>query len=123
MTKEQLTERNDAIRRRYRSGETMTALGREYKISRERVRQILHAGGVERRSVGRPRVQRPAVAARPARVTTEPKRVSLRGLTPPEHGLSGYANYGCKCEVCKAAKRADNLARSDARRRAKVKAA
>lgn len=27
------------------------------------------------------------------------------------HGLSGYVNYGCRCEVCRGAKRRANAAR------------
>ena len=28
---------------------------------------------------------------------------ALKGKTPPTHGESGYMNYGCRCDVCKAA--------------------
>lgn len=27
-----------------------------------------------------------------------------RGKEPPEHGRSGYDNYGCRCQVCTDAK-------------------
>ena len=40
--------------------------------------------------------------------------LGLRGKVPPKHGLSGYVNYACRCEICKAA----NAARSRRRRAA-----
>lgn len=33
------------------------------------------------------------------------KQLRLKGTEPPEHGLSGYTNYQCRCDVCKAARR------------------
>lgn len=42
--------RERAIAARYKSGETLQQLGDAYGITRERVRQILHSIGVERRS-------------------------------------------------------------------------
>lgn len=44
-----LTERNARIVRRYQDGETMEAIGGDYGITRERVRQILERAGVPRR--------------------------------------------------------------------------
>jgi len=42
------TERNEEIVRRHLDGEFMSALGREYGITRERVRQIVRRAGVTR---------------------------------------------------------------------------
>jgi hypothetical protein len=32
-------------------------------------------------------------------------RAKVKGQEPPVHGHHGYANYGCRCEVCRAAVR------------------
>ena len=42
-------------------------------------------------------------------------RQSHRGTPPPKHGLNGYQNYGCRCDVCRDA--------STARRREQARAA
>jgi len=37
-------------------------------------------------------------------------RERVRGTEPPEHGASGYSNYNCSCDICRAghAERARN---------------
>lgn len=46
----QVDARNEAIAKRYTAGETLEAIGSSLGITRERVRQILEAKGIERRS-------------------------------------------------------------------------
>ena len=36
------------------------------------------------------------------------RKKRLIGRTPPTHGASGYNNFGCRCEVCREAKRIEN---------------
>jgi hypothetical protein len=40
------------------------------------------------------------------------------GRTPPTHGLSGYTNWDCRCDVCKAAGSVKNAADRKRRREA-----
>jgi hypothetical protein len=37
-------------------------------------------------------------------------RAARRGTQPPVHGRSGYDNWGCRCQVCRDAKRRANAA-------------
>ena len=43
-------DRDEAIERRYRAGETLHEIGQSFDLTRERVRQILEAMGVKRRT-------------------------------------------------------------------------
>lgn len=50
--KARLAERNDAIEREYLAGSSLETIGKNWSMTRERVRQILEARGVERRDSG-----------------------------------------------------------------------
>ena len=52
-------DRNREIAARYPAGETLGDLAREYGLSRERIRQIIRAGGGTLRRPGRPRRPEP----------------------------------------------------------------
>lgn len=68
--------------------------------------------------------QRPEVKAKQAAYLKQPEVKALRaaqrlrhkervqaGLSSvPSHGLSGYSNHGCRCEVCREANRTAHLA-------------
>lgn len=53
------------------------------------------------------------------RMANREVHAALRGTVPPRHGLSGYMNYGCLCEVCSAAGARRNRAWREAQRGAR----
>lgn len=122
----------DEIVRLYGGGWTLQEIGDRFGCTGERVRQILRELGIPRQRLTRTetgRVLRAVVTA--ARLEERARRGlphgtrccygyyrcrceectranrenirALKGKTPPTHGVSGYSNYGCRCDTCKAA--------------------
>jgi uncharacterized protein (DUF433 family) len=60
----EMGERGEQWERRYRNGETLEAIGNDYGVSRERVRQVLVKMGVDTKAIIRERAER-RVAERP----------------------------------------------------------
>ena len=90
-----MAQRDKAIARRYRSGETMEPIGRsqEPPITRERVRQILARDGVARRSTGvarRVETRKPEVVPALRRAADTGRPFAEVGA---EHGLGKHAIY------------------------------
>jgi hypothetical protein len=48
--------------------------------------------------------------------------LATRDAVDIPHGLNRYGNYGCRCDVCKAAKSADNRKHAEARKRRRQEA-
>ena len=125
-----MTARNQQIVERYLEGFSLTEVGEEFGITRERVRQILltkgitqRHGGTKRREAHETQIQaayQQVLEGKSAKdvaeifgLTPESLRDNLRrrGLPipkpEPRHGTRYYyMKYECRCELCKEAVRA-----------------
>ena len=107
----------------YQSGLSCRSVGSRFGISGSRVHQILHAHGYTLRPVAQDRAiehgirgYRRGCKCRVCKKanTLEHNKLLTKG-EPPNHGLSGYQNYNCRCPVCTKAGAEAHLRRMAAR--------
>lgn len=70
-------------------------------------------------TASRYRSRRFACRCEECRRANREKCAELMGREPPNHGYSGYINYGCRCKVCKEGHRITLRNRKAAKRRRK----
>lgn len=114
----------DDIVARVVAGESLTLVGRDYGVTRQRISQIVHAAGIrldgrrppKRYSERDATITLNLMAGRPARELAAEYRLHVSNIRAiglrhgarlyqpaPEHGISGYNHRGCRCPICRQA--------------------